>query len=242
MRMSGFFDASHGSCLLTRRSVTGIILFLNNTPIKWYSKRQATVESSTYSSELVAGRIAVEMIIDFRYRLRMLGVPLIGSTLLFGDNKSMITNVSVPGSVLKKRHNAIAYHRVRECVASHIVDIVHCRSEYNLSDICTKPLGPQVFQRLMHNFGFPPVPADDGEWKTELTNEEQTVCSSHISIVHPWHDRDLVCAFQDTVFVNQVRTYIMREKSRQIEWESYTNRVMNPNPLESTLVLETNED
>ena len=58
-----FVHADHGRDKLTRRSVTGIILLLNNTPILWVSKRQNTVETSTYGSELVASRIAIEHMI-----------------------------------------------------------------------------------------------------------------------------------------------------------------------------------
>ena len=61
-----FVDADHARDKLTRRSVTGILVLLNNTPISWYSKRQKTVESSTYGSELVASRIAVETLISLR--------------------------------------------------------------------------------------------------------------------------------------------------------------------------------
>ena len=38
--------------------------------IKWYSKRQNTVETSTYGAELVTLRNATEIIIEFRYKLR----------------------------------------------------------------------------------------------------------------------------------------------------------------------------
>ena len=41
-------------------SSTGILIYVNKTPTKWYCKRQATVESFTYWSELVAGCIVVE--------------------------------------------------------------------------------------------------------------------------------------------------------------------------------------
>ena len=148
--LSGFFDASHASCLQTRRSTTGILMFVNNTPIKWYSKRQATIETSTYGSEIVAGRIAVEMAIDLRYRLRMLGVEVIGPTLLFGDNQSMISNVSLPHSVLKKRHAANSYNRCREAVAGDIVRFIYCPTEYNLADMGTKALNGVIHQRLLN--------------------------------------------------------------------------------------------
>jgi len=43
-----FADAAHASDLVTRQSVTGILIFCNSTPIRWYSKRQNTVDSSAY--------------------------------------------------------------------------------------------------------------------------------------------------------------------------------------------------
>ena len=216
VRVSGFFDASHASCLITRRSVTGVLMFLNNTPILWYSKRQATVETSTYGSELVAGRIASEMAIDLRYRLRMLGVPVIGSCLMFGDNQSMVINVSNPGSSLKKRSLAIAYHKVRECVAAGIIDIVHCRSEHNLADLMTKPLGPIIFQRLIKNIKFPPIPTnveDTGELNEEIVTTGKGN-SSRVTLEYPrfggdgiYHIREFGEALNERVFVGQVIAY-----------------------------------
>ena len=107
--ITGYVDADHAHDLVTRRSVTGVLLLLNNTPFKWYSKRQNTVETSTYGSELVPARIATELIMEMRYKLRMLGVPILGSAARYGDNQSVVINTTVPSSVLKKKHNAIAY-------------------------------------------------------------------------------------------------------------------------------------
>ena len=140
-----YFDASFGSDMLTRRSVTGIVVFLNSTPVKWFCKKQNTVETSTYGSELVAGRLACEMAIAFRYKLRMLGIPMNTPTLLLGDNMSMIQNCSISSSQLKKKHNAIAYHKIRECVAAGVILLAHVSSEENIADICTKALnGPKL--------------------------------------------------------------------------------------------------
>lgn len=149
-----YFDASHGCDMLTRRSCTGIILFLNNTPVKWFCKKQNTVESSTYGAELVAGRLAAEMIIEFRYKMRMLGVPVEGPSIMLGDNMSVIQNCSIPSSQLKKKHNAIAYHRVRECVASNIIKLGHVSSESNYADLCTKALNGPKLHGLMKDLLF----------------------------------------------------------------------------------------
>ena len=142
-------DADHASDLQTRRSVSGILFFMNNTPVKWFSKRQATVESSTYGSEIVAARHAVEMAIEMRYKLRMLGVPLDGPTTMYGDNKSVVTNLSWPSSPLKKKHNAIAYHKARQAAAAGIVQLVHISGTENLADILTKPVNTVQFNKLV---------------------------------------------------------------------------------------------
>ena len=149
-----YVDADHAHDVVTRRSVTGIILFVNNTPVRWISKRQKTVETSTYGSELVAARLAVELAMEYRYSLRMLGVEVDGPCMLFGDNNSVILNTTIPSSMLKKKHNAIAYHRVRECVAAEIVRFVHVDSASNLADVLTKPLGAILFWRIIRPILF----------------------------------------------------------------------------------------
>ena len=149
VRMTVYVDADHAHDKVTRRSVTGILVFLNNTPIRWISKRQKTVETSTYGSELVAAKVATELIMELRYTLRMMGVDLDGPALLLGDNMSVVLNTTVPSSVLKKKHNAIAYHRVREAIAAKILRFAHVRSEDNMADVLTKPLGFQSFYKLV---------------------------------------------------------------------------------------------
>ena len=113
------------------------------------SKRQKTVETSTYGSEMVAARMAVDLIIEIRYNLRMLGVPLDGPALLLGDNRSVVVNTTVPSSQLKKKHQACNYHRVREAIAASILKFSHIPSTDNAADCLTKPLGPGLFLSLV---------------------------------------------------------------------------------------------
>mmetsp|Transcript_18821 Transcript_18821/g.26684 ORF Transcript_18821/g.26684 Transcript_18821/m.26684 type:complete len:136 (+) Transcript_18821:2253-2660(+) len=133
-----FCDAPHATDLITRQSTTGIIIFLQGTPILWYSKRQNTIETSTFRSEFVAMKIATEMNEGLRYRLRMMGIPVDGAVNTFCDNNSVVKNVTNPASTLSKKHNAIAYHKVRESVAAKTQRIAHEPGKYNCADILTK--------------------------------------------------------------------------------------------------------
>lgn len=89
-------DSSHATDLVTRRSTTGIIIFVNGAPIQWYSKRQNTIECSTFGSEFVAMRIALEMNDALRYKLRMFGIPIDGPSNGFCDNQSVVNNSTLP--------------------------------------------------------------------------------------------------------------------------------------------------
>jgi hypothetical protein len=140
VQLNCFTDADHAGNRITRQSHTGIIIFANRAPIVWYPKAQNTIESSTFGSEFVATRIAIELITALRYKLRMFGVPIDDATNMFVDKQSVVINATIPTSVLKKKHNAIAYHKVREAVAASIVRIAKVAGSKNLADLFTKPL------------------------------------------------------------------------------------------------------
>jgi hypothetical protein len=98
---------------------------------------------------MVAARVATDLAVEFRYALRMLGVEVDGPAMMFGDNKSVVINTTMPSSQLKKKHNAIAYHRIRKAIAAKIINFFHIRSEDNFADILTKPLPVRIFYRLV---------------------------------------------------------------------------------------------
>jgi hypothetical protein len=144
-----FVDANLYHNHVSGRAVTGILMLLNKTPIDWYTKRQGCVETSTYGSEFVASRIATDKIVETRYMLRMLGVPLSGPAYMFGDNLAVVSSSTIPEHTLKKRHNALAYHRVREAVAAGIINYLHIEGKNNPADVLTKFLPGYMWYPLM---------------------------------------------------------------------------------------------
>lgn len=167
-----FVDANHAGNVVTRRSHTGILIYVQNAPILWFSKRQNTVESSSFGSEFVALRIAKEMIVGLRYKLRMFGVPIRGPAAVLCDNQGVVKNASMPESTLSKRHNAINYHVVREAAAAGIIRVGKEDGDTNLADVFTKSLDRprryELFSRIGYSSMYPgEVPpakrkADDG--------------------------------------------------------------------------------
>jgi hypothetical protein len=147
--ISCFVDADHAGNRVTRRSHTGIIIFCNLAPVVWYSKRQNTVETSTFGSEFIALRIAVELIESLRYKLRMFGVPLAGPARVFCDNESVVKSSTYAESSLKKKHCSIAYHRVREAIAAGKLLVYYESTKTNLADLLTKPLSASTRSGLV---------------------------------------------------------------------------------------------
>ena len=133
-----YVDANLYHDHISGRALTAVLHLLNGTPIDWYCKRQATVEAAMYGSEFVASRTAVDQIVDLRYTLRYLGVPVRDKSYMFGDNKSVTISCTVPQSPLEKRHHALSYHRVREAIAAGYVAYYHIDGDKNPADILSK--------------------------------------------------------------------------------------------------------
>ena len=83
---------------------------------------------------------SIELIAALRYKLRMFGVPIDGSTEIFCDNEAVYKNASTPESQLRKKHHSISYHMSREAEVSGACRMAKEDTETNLSDIFTKML------------------------------------------------------------------------------------------------------
>jgi hypothetical protein len=140
MTMRVYVDSDHAGDLITRRSRTGFIVFLNNAPIYWSSKKQGSCETSTFGSEFVAMKQATEYVRGLRFKLRMMGITVDEPAYVFGDNQSVLANTSAPASTLKKKSNAIAYHFVREGCAKDEWRTAYINTHDNVADLLTKPL------------------------------------------------------------------------------------------------------
>ena len=128
-----------------RRSHTGMFIFANRALVVWYWKRQNTVESSTFGSEFVAMKQAIDLIEGLRYKLRMMGIPFEGATKVFCDNGAVVTNTTAPESTLKKKHTSIAYHRSCEAQAWDSVSVAKESGGTNFADMLPKLLkGPEL--------------------------------------------------------------------------------------------------
>lgn len=152
--ITSYVDANLLHDLLTGRSVSGVLHLLNKTPIDWFSKKQPTVETATYGSEFVAARTCVDQVIELRYSLRYLGVPIREKSFMFGDNKSVVDSSITPHGKLHKRQHILSYHHVREAIAMKVIAFYHIDGEINVADVLSKHWAYRKIWRLLQPLLF----------------------------------------------------------------------------------------
>ena len=103
IKIVAYVDSDHAGDSITRRSRTGFIIYINSSPIYWTSKKQTSIETSSFGSEFIAMKTCCEYIRGLRYKLRMMGIPCEFPAYIFGDNQSVLANTSKPFSMLKKK-------------------------------------------------------------------------------------------------------------------------------------------
>ena len=135
--------ADHALDTITRCSRMGFLVYLNSAPIYWWSKKQNSVESSSFVSKFIAMKQCCEYVRGLRYKLRMMGISCDDPTFIYGDNQSVLANTTIPNSTLKKQSQSIAYHFVQEGAARDEWRMTYVNTHENEADLLTKqlPLG-----------------------------------------------------------------------------------------------------
>jgi hypothetical protein len=148
MKVNIYFDSDHAHDKITGRSISGVVVYIGSTPIIWRSKRQGSVQTSTYGAELNSMRLAVEEAITIRYML-ILGIKVSEPSNTIGDNEATILCATNPETGWKKKNVALSYHFVREQAAIKSINPCKVGSKNNVADLLTKPLERGAFMKHM---------------------------------------------------------------------------------------------
>ena len=153
-REAGFITTTKvdAADVIARRSSTGFIVCTNCAPMIWHSKKQNSLESSSFGSEFVTMKACCEHLVVHRHRLKIMGTPCEGPSHVYGDDLSVLYNTTMPDSTLKKKNQSIAYHLIREGVARAEWRTTHANALLNEADSLTKTLSEEkqkVFVRVI---------------------------------------------------------------------------------------------
>lgn len=144
----GYADSDWGGDRFDRKSYTGYIFILNNSPISWNSKKQPTVALSTTEAEYMALTSATKEAIWLKQLFNEIGIS-IETVKLFGDNQGALKLSKNPVFHARTKHIDIQYHFIREAIKTRQINLDYIPSESNIADLLTKPLhGPRFIKLL----------------------------------------------------------------------------------------------
>ena len=90
VRITTFIYAYHSHYIETMLYVTGLISFINKTPIHWFINRHNNVDTSTCVSELVSMIISTELSIKMHCKLIIIVFPIYVPEHMIGDNNIVV--------------------------------------------------------------------------------------------------------------------------------------------------------
>ena len=156
----GYSDSSLADDLYSHRSIAGYVFILNNSPVSWSSKRQATVSTSLFEAEYIAQAetaceaVWIRGILGELKILEILveeGYPktIFPPTTIFADKQGAVQLTKNPEYHRKTKHILIKYHKTRELVAVGVVHFEWISTHEMVADGLTKPLGSSKYKEFI---------------------------------------------------------------------------------------------
>lgn len=146
----GYSDSDLAGDIDDRKSTSGTIFFLSTSPISWQSQKQRVVAQSSCEAEYIAAATAsCQGVWMWRLLNDITGIQCPAPKIMV-DNKSAIALCKNPAFHDRSKHIQVKYHYIRQCVEDGMISLEFVRSEEQLADTLTKPLGRIKFleQRL----------------------------------------------------------------------------------------------
>jgi hypothetical protein len=144
----GYSDADMAGDVDTRRSTSGIMFFLGDSPITWQSAKQKVTALSSCEAECIAAAVAAcQGVWLARLLDELVGVETAMPEIRV-DNMSAIALAKNLVLHDRSKHIKVCYHYVTECVERGKILINYIATKVQLGDILTKALGCVRFQEL----------------------------------------------------------------------------------------------
>ena len=146
--LSAYGDADWANDLEDRRSVSGILVTINDVPVHWRSMKQIMVTHSSTESELIALDLAAREVLWFRKLLTHMGLAQTTPTTVYQDNQSTMKLASEPIYRQRTKHIEVRYFAIREWIEKLEIKLQYLPTNQMVADGFTKPLTANKHQQF----------------------------------------------------------------------------------------------
>jgi hypothetical protein len=138
-----FTDASHASCVDTRRSILSIVVKFGGMTVYWKNSFSTIVSHSSCESELFALDIGATVGQCLRWLIQSMGGPIQNRIQVFVDNQGTIDITTNPVQSGRNLHVHARYYYVRDLVFDDQFAVLHLPTHLQVADVgCTFKGGP----------------------------------------------------------------------------------------------------
>ena len=136
-----------------RRSTQGYFFSLANASVKWHSKTQTLISTSSTMAEYIALSDCARDCAWYKILFGELGKPM-PFVPIYGDSHGAIFNAQNPVTQKGIKHIEIRYHYIREQIEKGQVKVFAVPTSENVADMFTKNLGPTLFLKHRKELGI----------------------------------------------------------------------------------------
>ncbi len=135
-----------------KQSVSGYVIFLNESPLLWGSMKQTIIVDSSCSAEYVAASVACKQAIYAENLIGFLGFSCRKPYTMYTDSTACLHIATNPTKLGNVRHIQIRYHLVRCYVTLGSIQMLYCITEEMVADLLTKIVSGAQDLRLTVRF------------------------------------------------------------------------------------------